>query len=86
MVVDNAAELFAVLDRFAQIKTVVFGHIHQAFSVRRNGVALLGVPSTCAQFAPASSAFAYDGEAPGYRWFELHPDGRFNTGVERVPI
>ncbi|MDX5297983.1 MAG: phosphodiesterase, partial [Gammaproteobacteria bacterium] len=28
--------------------------------------------------------FGVDRAAPGYRWLELHPDGRIETGVERA--
>mgnify|MGYP000213876501 CR=1 FL=1 len=34
----------------------LFGHVHQQFDVRRKGVRLMAVPSTCAQFKPASAA------------------------------
>jgi 3',5'-cyclic-AMP phosphodiesterase len=27
-----------------------------------------------------------DDRSPGYRWFELHPDGALHTGVERVAL
>jgi Icc protein len=86
MVVDNGAELFAVLDRYPQVRAVIWGHIHQVFATRRNGVELFGVPSTCVQFAPALSEPQYDHDAPGYRWFELYPDGRLATGVRRAPL
>lgn len=81
---DNPGDLFAVLDHHPQVRGIIFGHIHQAFSADRKGVALLGAPSTCIQFLPESQGFALDPATPGFRWLELHPDGRIDTGVERI--
>jgi 3',5'-cyclic-AMP phosphodiesterase len=33
---------------------------------------------------PKSSNFALDDARPGFRLLHLHPDGRFDTVVERV--
>jgi Icc protein len=84
MAVDNAAELFAVLDRHPQVRGLLWGHVHQDFHQLRNGVHLIASPSTCIQFAPDSTDFALDDAPPGYRWLELQADGRIDTGVERL--
>ncbi|MBP6583831.1 MAG: 3',5'-cyclic-AMP phosphodiesterase [Chromatiaceae bacterium] len=81
---DNPEDLFAILDHQPQVRGLVFGHIHQTFSAERNGVALLGAPSTCIQFLPGSQDFALDPATPGFRWLELHPDGGIDTGIERI--
>ncbi len=81
----NPDDLFAVLDRHPRVRACLFGHIHQDFRSERRGVELLGCPSTCIQFAPGSERFALDTEHAGYRMLELHPDGRIDTRVERVP-
>ncbi len=80
----NPEALFAVIDRYAQVRTLLWGHIHQEFDQLRNGVRLLASPSTCVQFAPGSEEFQVDQEAPGYRWLRLHADGRLDTAVSRV--
>ncbi|CRM64508.1 3',5'-cyclic-AMP phosphodiesterase [Pseudomonas sp. 44 R 15] len=80
----NPDALFAVLDRFPQVKAVLWGHVHQEIDGERNGVRLLASPSTCIQFAPGSEDFQVSDQAPGYRWLRLHADGRLETGVERV--
>lgn len=80
----NPDALFAVLDRFPQVKAVLWGHVHQEIDRERNGVRLLASPSTCIQFAPGSEDFKVSEQAPGYRWLHLHADGRLETGVERV--
>ena len=50
----------------------------------RGALRLLCTPSTCVQFAPGSENFRADDKAPGYRWLELHPDGRIESAVSRV--
>ena len=80
----NPEALFAVTDRYPQVRALLWGHIHQEFDQLRNGVRLLASPSTCVQFAPGSEEFQVDQEAPGYRWLRLHADGRLETAVSRV--
>lgn len=83
-VVEDASEFFDILDAHSGVKAVLWGHIHQEVEVLRNGVALLGSPSTCVQFAPGTELFKADDLAPGYRWLNLNPDGSIETGVSRV--
>ncbi|MES2607036.1 MAG: 3',5'-cyclic-AMP phosphodiesterase [Pseudomonadota bacterium] len=80
----NPEALFAILDRYPQVRAVLFGHIHHELKRTRNGVAYYGSPSTCIQFHPTSEDFALDHRNPGYRWLELHDDGSLRTGVNRV--
>lgn len=78
--------LYAVLDRYPQVKLVIFGHIHQAFTEVRQGVTYLGCPSTCVQFKPQSEKMVIDEQGPGFRLLSLYPDGHFTTQVERVNL
>jgi Icc protein len=80
----NPEALFAVLDRFPQVRAVLWGHVHQEIDQERNGVRLIASPSTCIQFEPGSDDFKVSEQAPGYRWLRLLPDGQLETGVERV--
>lgn len=80
----NSADFFAIIDRYSQVKLVLFGHIHQAFDDRRRGVRYLGSPSTCVQFQPKSVKFAITQIQPGFRLLTLLPDGNFETKIERV--
>jgi len=84
MTVSNGAALFAVLDRYPQVRAVVWGHIHGEFAARRGNVQLLAAPATSVQFKPDAPEPRVDDLPPGYRWFELYPDGALKTGVERV--
>jgi Icc protein len=80
----NPEALFTVLDRFPQVRAVLWGHVHQEFDQLRDGVRLMATPSTCIQFAPNSVDFGLDELAPGYRWLRLHDDGQIETGVSRI--
>lgn len=77
--------LLALLARHPQVRALTWGHVHQEFDAQQQQLRLLGTPSTCAQFLPASDNYALDpAAAPGYRWFALHPDGTFDTSVARL--
>lgn len=80
----NRDAFWQVVDRFPQVRVVLWGHIHQEWDQMRNGVQLLATPSTCIQFKGGSDAFAVDELAPGYRWFELSPSGAVQTEVGRT--
>lgn len=80
----NPDALFSVLDRFPQVRAVLWGHVHQEFDQLRDGVRLMASPSTCIQFAPGSEDFKVDSRPPGYRWLRLHDDGQLETGVSRL--
>lgn len=84
MMVDNAAEFFAIVDRHPKVRAILWGHVHQHVDTLRGGVRLLASPSTCIQFQPQSNAFALDEAAPAYRWLQLHKDGTLSTGIERL--
>ncbi|MEJ2329874.1 MAG: phosphodiesterase [Gammaproteobacteria bacterium] len=80
----NADALFAITDRYPQIKGMVFGHIHQQFEGARRGIRMIGSPSTCIQFKPGARQFELDTLPPAYRWFDFRADGTFETGVKYV--
>lgn len=83
-VVRNAEDFWTVMDEESHVRIVLWGHVHQNSEQVRKGVHLFSSPSTCVQFKPMSKDFAVDDIAPGYRWFDLYPDGRFETAVSRV--
>ncbi|KAF0862575.1 3',5'-cyclic-AMP phosphodiesterase [Pseudomonas sp. LD120] len=80
----NAPALFAVIERFPQVRALLWGHVHQEIDRLHGDVRLLASPSTCIQFEPGSDDFKVHELAPGYRWLRLLPDGRLETGVQRV--
>lgn len=79
--IENAAQLFEVLDAHPQVRVLSWGHVHQCFESRRRGVRLLGTPSTCVQFLPQADEFTLDSRPPAYRRLTLHVDGSVDTEV-----
>ncbi|MDY6829311.1 MAG: 3',5'-cyclic-AMP phosphodiesterase [Pseudomonadota bacterium] len=80
----NGDALMECLGRFDQVRMLLCGHVHQAFSATHGGFRLMTSPSTCAQFAPHSDRFSLDTLGPGYRRLLLYPDGSHHTEVVRV--
>lgn len=80
----NRQAFFDVLNRHRHVRGVIWGHAHQEFDQQRDGIRLMGAPSTCFQFQPRLDKFGLDGAAPGYRWLLLHADGAIESGVQRI--
>ncbi|AIL63956.1 3',5'-cyclic-AMP phosphodiesterase [Pseudomonas alkylphenolica] len=80
----NGDALFALLNGYPQARALLWGHVHQEWDERRDGLRLLASPSTCIQFEPGSEDFKVGEQAPGYRWLRLHGNGSIETGVSRV--
>jgi Icc protein len=57
---------------------VACGHNHNAFVGELMGRPVYAAPSTSYNVDLGTRTF----DAPGYRWFELHPDGRIESHVE----
>jgi len=79
--------LIKILADEKRLRLVVSGHVHQDSTLRHPDspeVEFITSPSTCIQFAPATRDFKIDSQLPGYRWFDLHADGSFQTGISRV--
>lgn len=84
MRLNNPQDFFQVLDKYHQIKAVLWGHIHQEFKAERNGVCLMASPSTCVQFMPGAGEYQKDGRAAGYRYLKLHSSGEIETYTLRL--
>jgi Icc protein len=82
--VEDREDFLAVIDRFPGVKGILWGHVHQQLDADHGAVKLMSTPSTCIQFAPGSDDFKIDDLPPGYRWLDLHSDGRIETAVARV--
>ena len=80
----NAEDFFAVVDRHASVRGILWGHVHQAYDALRNGVRLLATPSTCAQFLPGADDFAIDSKPPAYRLLQLNSNGSIATEIKWV--
>lgn len=81
----NADELWKIVLNFPQIKSVLFGHVHQQFEMVYQGIPCYSTPSTCFQFMRQQDHFGLENLPQGYRWLDLHDDGHIDTGVVRLP-
>lgn len=77
----NRDDFLEIVDNHANVRGVIWGHVHQASDRRRSNVRLMSTPSTCAQFLPNSDDFAIDKREPGYRWLNLRSNGTIETDV-----
>ena len=84
MALQNPEELFSILDKYSEVRGLVWGHIHQVFKSERNGIQLHGSPSSCVQFKPKTDKFVRDDLGPGYSVLQLHKDGSIDIDVYRV--
>lgn len=76
---NNAAEFLNIIARPGNVRTTLFGHVHQAFDEQHESIKIIGTPSTCRQFKPGSDDFALDELPPAYRRIELMADGRVES-------
>src|ERR1700694_155109 len=74
MMIADANALHAILDTSAQVRAVLFGHVHQVFEMQRNGAQYLSAPSTFFQFKPKSDHFGRDLKPGGARIVRLNGD------------
>ncbi len=74
-------KLWSLLDGNKSVKAVLWGHIHHEYSAARQGMKLLGSPSTAANSFAARGRFTFDPAGPACRWLKLHPDGQLETGI-----
>ena len=81
---DDGAAFQEVVRRHDNVRAVVWGHVHQAFEVQRDGRWWMSAPSTCFQFKPRTREFALDELPPGWRELELGADGGVRSRVGRV--
>jgi len=72
------------IGRHRNIRAVLWGHVHQDFHRRIDGVEWMSTPSTSVQFKPLSKTFALGDEAPGYRRLRLNSDRSIETRVHRI--
>jgi Icc protein len=73
-----------LLARYAGVRVVLWGHVHQAFSALRGGRRLLGGPSTVSNSLPGRDVFTHDPAGPACRWLKLGVNGEVSGGILRA--
>lgn len=82
---ENKEAFWVCIEGFQNVKLVISGHVHQENEIPHGSCKALTTPSTCFQFKSKSEDFALEELPPGYRWINLYDDGRYETGVVRLP-
>jgi Icc protein len=77
----NGEELLERLQATGRVRLLVFGHVHQPYDAEHLGIQVIGTPSTCSQFKPASDDFALDDRPPAYRRITLSSDGSSSSDL-----
>ncbi len=77
MGLENAAELWHVIGGHAQVRLILFGHIHHAYAGVYQGVMCYGTPSSHSQLQGPRD--------PGYRLLWLESGGEHRTEVVFLP-
>ena len=80
----NKQVFWELISPYTNIKGVFFGHVHQQFDGKHNGIPLYSTPSTSIQFKPHSSNLDFDVPSHGYRTMSLNADGTFDTHIIRI--
>jgi Icc protein len=80
---ENPALFSTWLDQDSRVRCITWGHVHHDFRSERNGVILLGAPSTVANSLPEAQRFTLDPAGSSCRWLELKADGAVDTGIIR---
>lgn len=81
----NADALWTLVDRYPEVRVLLWGHVHQAQDEHRGRVRCLATPSTCLQFAPDVDEFAIDDRPPAYRRLTLHAHGGVDSEIVWCP-
>ena len=77
----DAEAFLQLIDQHSNVKAVIWGHVHQVFETDRNGIAMLGGPSSAINGVPGVQKFTPDPSDPACRWLELKADGTLLSGM-----
>ena len=80
----NGTQVLQQLSVYKNLHGLAFGHIHQDWHSQYQHIDILGTPSSCVQFKAGSDEFSIDDNLPGYRVFQLHDNGEFDSEVIRL--
>ncbi|KTD16238.1 metallophosphoesterase [Legionella jordanis] len=76
IILENAAEFNSTIERFEQVKAIIFGHAHTEFSLLRQKKLYLGCPSTWIQFNHSlNEQLGFTAAPSAYMSYRLYRDG-----------
>lgn len=73
--------LLRLINQHADIRVVLWGHVHHAFQVQRKDTLMLGGPSSAINSLVGVERFSADPAGPSCRWLDLYHDGTVDTGI-----
>ncbi|MGB0203815.1 MAG: metallophosphoesterase [Neptuniibacter sp.] len=86
----NADQFWSIVERYPQVKGVMFGHVHQAWQLERNNLKLFSCPATAAQFKSCTASSETENipelSGPAYAIYELHENGLITQKVKRLTL
>ncbi|MCG8464559.1 MAG: metallophosphoesterase [Xanthomonadales bacterium] len=77
----NSQRLWQQLAPYPQLKILACGHTHQAFQQQRGDINIIGAPACSINTQAGVRYFKDDGKGPAARWFELHANGQWASGI-----
>jgi len=84
MGIENHNEMLTILNKYQNVKIVASGHGHQEVSAEYNKIKFFITPATSVQFKKNSKELTIDTLKPGFRWFNLYANSKYETGVIRI--
>lgn len=81
----DPGDFLDLVDRETRIRCITWGHVHQDIDMQRNGIRMLGAPSSVANSLPGREKFTLDKAGPACRWLRLLPDGKIESGLLSGP-
>lgn len=73
-----------IIHQHPQVRSVLFGHIHQELTSLQGSALFLSAPATAYQIKPKQKQMIVDNLSSGYRWLELEYSGNIKTGITRL--
>ena len=80
----NPQDFLQIVNKQANIKGIIFGHIHQAFDETHNTIRFIGSPSTCTQFKSGEDNAIISDLLPAYREITLEANGSIKTNIQYI--
>ncbi|MBI1858996.1 MAG: phosphodiesterase, partial [Candidatus Melainabacteria bacterium] len=71
----NSVEFNQVIQKYGNVKAVLFGHIHHVFEKTANNIFYASCPSTVYHVVATNDNFKVDKRIPGYRLIKLNESG-----------
>ena len=84
---EDAAQLEPVLNDFPQVRLIGCGHVHHEVVAKFGPATVFTTPAVGPRFRPRTEQLVIDEGPPGFRLWELLPEGRWSTQVlQGLPI